>query len=260
MPRSTPSTRRSGTSATSSWGSARSLTARHDLVGGLAALVGSLRLSTVTDLELEVDDIPDSIRDLDDETTTQLIHIAREALSNVTRHSKATRATVQVSGDDAAIHLIVSDNGIGFRAPSEGQRGAPGDRQHARARVVAGRFCADRERADGRHPYHRGRAEPSWGREIMTDPAAVTVHRLLIVDDHEVVRQGLVALLDRRENFQVVAEAGTAAEAIEQARRHRPDIVIMDVRLPDGSGVEACREIRAEFDGDPRRHADVVPG
>ena len=82
----------------------------------------------------------------------------------------------------------------------------------------------------------------------MTDNAPVTVHRLLIVDDHEVVRQGLVALLDRRENFQVVAEAGTAAEAIEQARRHRPDIVIMDVRLPDGSGVEACREIRAEFE------------
>jgi DNA-binding NarL/FixJ family response regulator len=56
-----------------------------------------------------------------------------------------------------------------------------------------------------------------------------------------------VALLDRREGFQVVAEAGTVAEAIEQARRHQPEIVIMDVRLPDGSGIEACREIRAEF-------------
>lgn len=71
--------------------------------------------------------------------------------------------------------------------------------------------------------------------------------RLLVVDDHEVVRQGLVALLDRRETFQVVAEAGTVAEAIDAARRFKPDIVIMDVRLPDGSGVEACREIRAEF-------------
>jgi two-component system, NarL family, response regulator DevR len=71
--------------------------------------------------------------------------------------------------------------------------------------------------------------------------------RLLIVDDHEVVRQGLAALLDRRPNFQVVAEAGTVEEALAQARRHRPDIVVMDVRLPDGSGVEACREIRAEL-------------
>jgi DNA-binding NarL/FixJ family response regulator len=71
--------------------------------------------------------------------------------------------------------------------------------------------------------------------------------RLLIVDDHEVVRQGLASLLDRREGFQVVAEAGTVAEAVEQARKFEPDVVVMDVRLPDGSGIEACREIRAEL-------------
>jgi DNA-binding NarL/FixJ family response regulator len=73
--------------------------------------------------------------------------------------------------------------------------------------------------------------------------------RLLIVDDHEVVRQGLAALLDRRAGLQVVAEAGTAAEAVELARRHQPQVVVMDVRLPDGSGIEACREIRAELPG-----------
>ena len=71
--------------------------------------------------------------------------------------------------------------------------------------------------------------------------------RLLVVDDHEVVREGLVALLDRRAGFQVVAQAGSVQEAIAQARLQRPDIVVMDVRLPDGSGVEACREIRAEL-------------
>ncbi|MEO8463570.1 MAG: response regulator transcription factor [Chloroflexota bacterium] len=81
----------------------------------------------------------------------------------------------------------------------------------------------------------------------MTDAKSVRPLRLLVVDDHEVVRQGLVALLDRRESFQVVAEAGTVAEAVEQAIRHEPDLVIMDVRLPDGSGIEACREIRAEL-------------
>jgi two-component system response regulator DevR len=70
---------------------------------------------------------------------------------------------------------------------------------------------------------------------------------LLIVDDHEVVRQGLAALLGRRTEFQVVAEAGTVAEALAAARKFRPDLVIMDVRLPDGSGIEACREIRAEL-------------
>jgi two-component system response regulator DevR len=71
--------------------------------------------------------------------------------------------------------------------------------------------------------------------------------RILVVDDHEVVRQGLVSLLERRDGFQVVAQAGTVAEAVENARKYQPDLVVMDVRLPDGSGIEACREIRAEF-------------
>jgi DNA-binding NarL/FixJ family response regulator len=81
----------------------------------------------------------------------------------------------------------------------------------------------------------------------MADTEPARPLRLLVVDDHEVVRQGLVALLDRRAGFEVVAQAGSVAESIDQARLHRPDIVVMDVRLPDGSGVEACREIRAEL-------------
>lgn len=70
--------------------------------------------------------------------------------------------------------------------------------------------------------------------------------RVLIVDDHEVVREGLRALLKRRPQLAVVGEADTVASAIEEARRTEPDVVVMDVRLPDGSGVEACREIRAQ--------------
>ena len=80
----------------------------------------------------------------------------------------------------------------------------------------------------------------------MTEQSEPRPLRLLVVDDHEVVRQGLVALIDRREKFQVVAEAGTVEEALDAARRFQPDLVIMDVRLPDGSGIEATREIRAE--------------
>jgi DNA-binding NarL/FixJ family response regulator len=71
--------------------------------------------------------------------------------------------------------------------------------------------------------------------------------RILVVDDHEVVRQGLVAFLGRRGQFEVVAEAGTSAEAVLQARRFVPDIVLMDIRLPDASGIEACRLVRDEF-------------
>jgi len=69
--------------------------------------------------------------------------------------------------------------------------------------------------------------------------------RLLIVDDHEVVREGLRLLLERRPGLHVVAEAASMAGAVGEASKCSPDVVIMDIRLPDGSGVEACREIRA---------------
>jgi len=75
--------------------------------------------------------------------------------------------------------------------------------------------------------------------------------RLLIVDDHEVVRRGLIDFLDRHGQFEVVAEAGTCAEAISQARRFVPDLVLMDLRLPDASGIEACRMVRDEFPAMP---------
>jgi len=70
--------------------------------------------------------------------------------------------------------------------------------------------------------------------------------RVLIVDDHDVVREGLRTLIQRRTELTLVGEADSVASAVAEARRSQPDIVIMDVRLPDGSGVEACREIRAD--------------
>ena len=68
--------------------------------------------------------------------------------------------------------------------------------------------------------------------------------RIMLVDDHEVVRQGLRALLEAEEDLDVIAEAGDGARAIDTARIHEPDVVVMDVRMPDMSGVEACRGIR----------------
>ncbi|HEY7465824.1 MAG TPA: response regulator transcription factor [Dehalococcoidia bacterium] len=70
--------------------------------------------------------------------------------------------------------------------------------------------------------------------------------RVMLVDDHEVVREGLKALLNRREAINVVGEAGNVAQAIEVAAREKPDVVVMDLRLPDGTGIEACREIRSQ--------------
>jgi len=69
--------------------------------------------------------------------------------------------------------------------------------------------------------------------------------RLLLVDDHEVLRLGLKTLFNEAGGFQVIGEAGSKAAAVTEAARVKPDVILMDVRLPDGSGVEACRDIRA---------------
>ena len=71
-----------------------------------------------------------------------------------------------------------------------------------------------------------------------------TPKRILLCDDHEVVREGLRGLITRHAGMHVVAEAASVTEAIDSAAKTQPDVVIMDVRLPDGSGVEACRAIR----------------
>lgn len=67
--------------------------------------------------------------------------------------------------------------------------------------------------------------------------------RVVLVDDHEVVRLGLITLLEDIPWVEVVAEAGTAQEALRVTADHRPDVVIMDIRLPGESGIEACRHI-----------------
>lgn len=74
-----------------------------------------------------------------------------------------------------------------------------------------------------------------------------TKQRILLVDDHEVVRLGLRALLERHPNFEVVAEAGTGREAIDKVEESSPDVVVMDIRLPGTSGIEACEEITDNF-------------
>lgn len=73
--------------------------------------------------------------------------------------------------------------------------------------------------------------------------------RIILVDDHEVVRLGLKSLLARHPQFDVVGEAGSAREALEQVAALKPDVVLMDIRLPGTSGIDACEEIVNRFPG-----------
>jgi two-component system, NarL family, response regulator DevR len=74
----------------------------------------------------------------------------------------------------------------------------------------------------------------------------MTRQRIILVDDHEVVRLGLKALIDRRPDMEVVAEADSAGEAVTKTLAFHPDLVVMDIRLGGGSGIDACREIMAQ--------------
>ena len=212
------------------------------LMDGFNVLADELRRNTTTEIHVRGDEPPD----LPLAMVADLLAIAREALANVARHADAGHATITVSGADGAVRLEIADDGRGFAADADLSHG-----HHGLANM--------RTRAAALAEPWRWRAEPakgpvsSWsfpGRELARrNPVAADASqrplRLLVVDDHEVVRQGLVALLDRREGFEVVAQAGTVAESIDAAARYEPDLVIMDVRLPDGSGIEACRDIRS---------------
>ena len=80
----------------------------------------------------------------------------------------------------------------------------------------------------------------------MLDPRAVTI-RVFLLDDHEVVRAGLRSLLESEDDFEVVGEAGTVEQALARIPAVSPHVAILDVRLPDGSGIEVCRQIRVDL-------------
>lgn len=71
--------------------------------------------------------------------------------------------------------------------------------------------------------------------------------RVMLVDDHELIRQGLRGYLERQEGVTVVAEAESVRQAVARAIAHKPDVIVMDVQMPDGTGIEATRTIRAQL-------------
>ncbi|MFD1120068.1 response regulator, partial [Sphaerisporangium aureirubrum] len=71
--------------------------------------------------------------------------------------------------------------------------------------------------------------------------------RVFLLDDHEVVRRGVAALLNGEDDIEVIGEAGTAESAVARITALRPDVAVLDVRLPDGNGVEVCREVRSRL-------------
>ena len=187
--------------------------------------------------------------------------IVQEALTNVLKHAgPGARTEVRLGSDRNGIVIEVVDDGNGSEPPSaaagpfrpadspvDSDRQTPvGGARHRRdagAGPTAGRDpggpAAPGRRVPGRRPpAHRRRARMSI--------------RVAVVDDQALVRGGFAMVLRIHDDIEVVAEAGTGLEAIEVARQHRPDVILMDIRMPDMDGLEATSRILAEADWNVR--------
>jgi PAS domain S-box-containing protein len=190
---------------------------------------------------------------------TLVYESVRELLFNAVKHAGIDRVSVRLWLDeDGALRVEVSDEGVGFDPAAWSARA---DSHHVglglfgireRLALLGGRLDIDSERGKGarflvivplagREAAHR---EPQGPPEtvMMARPLGI-----LVVDDHAAVREGLREMLRDQPGLEVVGEAANGREAIEKAHALRPDVVIIDVSMPEMDGVEATRRIKAEL-------------
>jgi two-component system sensor histidine kinase UhpB len=172
---------------------------------------------------------------LDPETELVLYRVAQESLTNAARHADAARIEVALRRSGEAVTLEITDDGRGIEALCEGA-GIRGMRDRPRPHLHA--------RHRNPRPPHRPRLQEAALTMSEPTPAATPI-RILLADDHALVRRGVRLILDREPDLEVVAEAGDGAEAIEAARSERVDLAVLDIAMPRLTGLQATRELAA---------------
>lgn len=200
---------------------------------------------------------------LPEELRIMLFQSVRELLFNVVKHSGVSKAAVNATFDEDAVHVTVEDQGKGFD-PAEvptAERGGFGlFNVRERIAILNGSVETSSSPGDGarislhvpipREKAPRMEAVKSLPVAIpdspITEPGLI---RVLIVDDHTVVRQGLVEILSKQPGMVVVGEAVDGQQAVEQVRDLHPTLALMDISLPKLNGIDATRIITHEFQG-----------
>ena len=171
---------------------------------------------------------------LPEEVETTLYRIVQEALTNVVKHAQAQNVTVLLLRREGSVTAVIEDDGRGFNPdePTDDGHGLLGIRE--RVALLDGRLT-HRVVARRGHDARRG----GEGR----------VTRVLLVDDHAVVRAGLRRVLEAEPDIEVVGEAGTARDAVLEARATKPDVILLDIVMPGESGVDVLPRLLKEAPG-----------
>ncbi len=195
-----------------------------------------------------------------------LYQSTRELLFNVVKHAGVHEAEVRVEVAGPGLRILVGDRGKGFdpgsQAPRSPESGIGLHTLRERVYGLDGRMVIDTRRGAGTRvtiempvppepaPEERPRRRGGAGRRPSSGSGTPERRvRVLVVDDHTVVRQGITSLLGEDPRLEVISEAGDGLEAIASIRKSRPDVVLLDVNMPQMNGVEAARQIRRDWPG-----------
>jgi CheY-like chemotaxis protein/anti-sigma regulatory factor (Ser/Thr protein kinase) len=177
-----------------------------------------------------------------------LFRAVQELLHNVVKHAKATNVKVSLQREGKQVRLEVEDDGVGFllseRRRGDGMREGSGLFSiQERLQHLGGSFEIFSQPARGSRAVLVAPLQVE-GEEEGKEPAAV---RILIAEDHRMMRDALASLLEKEPGFKVVGLAADGLEAVRLARKAKPDVVLMDINMPVMDGIEATRQITAEF-------------